>query len=99
MRVRRQASLFVAALALLAACWAGEAKAQYVGTAAGYLPVGTTTVPASMLGVYGGTTIGQSYISTAAPTNGAIIQGNVGIGTTSPAGTIPHRESVRCLWH
>jgi hypothetical protein len=69
------------------ACWAGEAKAQYgsVGTAAGYLPVGTTTVPASMLGVYGGITIGSSYISTTAPTNGAIIQGNVGIGTTSPS--------------
>ena len=88
MRARRQASLFVAALALLAACWAGEAKAQYgsVGTAAGYLPVGTTTIPASMLGVYGGVTIGSSYISTTAPTNGAIIQGNVGIGTTAPGG-------------
>jgi hypothetical protein len=61
MRVRRQASLFVAALAVLAACWADEAKAQYVGTAAGYLPVGTTTIPASMLGVYGGVTIGTSY--------------------------------------
>ena len=86
MRARRQASLFVAALALLAACWAGEAKAQYgsVGTAAGYLPVGTTTIPASMLGVYGGVTIGNSYISTTAPSNGAIIQGSVGIGTTSP---------------
>ena len=84
MRAHRQASLFVAALALLVACWAGEAKAQYVGTAAGYLPVGTTTVPASMLGVYGGMTIGTSYISTAAPANGAIIQGNVGIGTTAP---------------
>ena len=86
MRACRQASLFVAALALLAVCWAGEAKAQYgsVGTAAGYLPVGTTTVPASMLGVYGGVTIGTSYISTTAPSNGAIIQGNVGIGTTVP---------------
>jgi hypothetical protein len=90
MRARRQAPLFVAALALLAGCWAGEAKAQYgsVGTAAGYLPVGTTTIPASMLGVYGGVTIGSSYISTTAPTNGAIIQGNVGIGTTAPAYTL-----------
>ena len=87
MRARRQASLFVAALALLMACWAGEAKAQYgsVGTAAGYLPIGTTTIPASMLGVYGGVTIGSSYISTTAPTNGAIIQGNVGMATTSPS--------------
>ena len=90
MRAHRQASLFVAALALLAVCWAGEAKAQYgsVGTAAGYLPVGTTTVPASMLGVYGGMTIGTSYISTTAPSNGAIIQGNVGIGTTGPTATL-----------
>lgn len=29
--------------------------------------------------------VGASYYNTAAPTNGAIIQGNVGIGTTSPA--------------
>jgi hypothetical protein len=32
-----------------------------------------------------GVSIGTTYVSTAAPTNGLIVQGNVGIGTTSPA--------------
>jgi hypothetical protein len=45
--------------------------------------VGTTST-ASMLGVYGGASIGTSYVGTAAPTNGMIVQGNVGIGTTGP---------------
>lgn len=33
----------------------------------------------------GGASIGASYTGTTPPSNGAIIQGNVGIGTTSPA--------------
>jgi hypothetical protein len=38
------------------------------------------------LGVYtnGGISIGQGYYATAVPSNGLIVQGNVGIGTTSP---------------
>jgi hypothetical protein len=37
----------------------------------------------------GGVAIGNGYAGVdGAPTNGAIIQGNVGIGTTSPAGTL-----------
>ena len=44
-----------------------------------------TTAPLSKLDVYGSVAIGTSYAGvTAAPTNGAIIQGNVGIGTASP---------------
>jgi len=42
------------------------------------------TAPGSKLSVSGGATIGASYDTTAAPTNGMIIEGNVGIGTTSP---------------
>jgi len=34
--------------------------------------------------VTGGVAIGTSYVGTAPPSNGAIIQGNVGIGTTGP---------------
>lgn len=34
---------------------------------------------------YGGVTIGTSYNAISAPTNGEIIQGNVGIGTNNPA--------------
>ena len=35
--------------------------------------------------VYGGLSVGTTYVSTAVPANGAIIQGDVGLGTTSPA--------------
>jgi hypothetical protein len=34
-----------------------------------------------------GVSIGTTYVSTAAPSNGMIVQGNVGIGTTNPGAT------------
>ncbi len=43
-----------------------------------------TNVPASKLDVKGNLTIGNTYSGTAAPANGAIIQGPVGIGTAAP---------------
>jgi hypothetical protein len=46
--------------------------------------IGTTT-PANRLTVAAGTSIGAGYTATAAPTNGLIVQGNVGIGTTNSA--------------
>ncbi|MCE9539027.1 MAG: hypothetical protein K8R85_07405, partial [Bacteroidetes bacterium] len=53
-------------------------------TGGGKIGMGTTT-PASKLDVEGGISIGQSYSgTTAAPPNGAIIQGSVGIGTNNP---------------
>lgn len=49
------------------------------------LAIGTSAAPLSKLDVYGGVAIGTSYAGvTAAPTNGAIIQGNVGIGSANP---------------
>jgi hypothetical protein len=39
----------------------------------------------SVSGNVAGVAIGTSYVSTSAPSNGMIVQGNVGIGTTSPA--------------
>jgi len=36
------------------------------------------------LRVQGGTSVGRSYFDTAPPTDGMLVQGNVGIGTTSP---------------
>lgn len=45
---------------------------------------GFAGTPGSRLSVSGGLSLGSSYVSTAAPTDGAIIQGNVGIGTTAP---------------
>lgn len=40
--------------------------------------------PASKLDINGNLTIGSGYSATAAPTNGVIIEGNVGIGTNNP---------------
>jgi len=38
--------------------------------------------------------VGASFYNTTAPTNGAIIQGNVGIGTTSPSSTLTVSGSI-----
>jgi hypothetical protein len=43
-----------------------------------------TTAPTSKLGVVGNLAVGGTYGTLAAPTGGAIIQGDVGIGTTAP---------------
>ena len=40
--------------------------------------------PGSTFGVSGNATIGANYLTTAAPTNGLLVEGNVGIGTTAP---------------
>jgi hypothetical protein len=47
--------------------------------------VGSTTTPGSIVDISGNLTVGASYVGTAAPSNGAIIQGSVGIGTSSPS--------------
>lgn len=53
----------------------------------GTLGIGTTTMSASnALEVNGAASIG--YTNTAAPSNGAIIEGNVGVGTTNPQETL-----------
>jgi len=45
----------------------------------------SSTVPGSYIWGNGNMAIGNGYRSNAAPTNGLLVQGNVGIGTTSPA--------------
>src|SRR3990167_1474961 len=45
---------------------------------------GFAGTPGSRLSVSGGFSLGSSYVTYVAPSNGAIIEGNVGIGTTNP---------------
>ncbi|WP_156944184.1 hypothetical protein [Bradyrhizobium sp. Ec3.3] len=60
----------------------------------GPLAVGTTTA-LNMLDVSGGSVIGAGYIgTTTAPTNGLVVQGNVGIGTSSPDMLLTVRNAV-----
>lgn len=53
-------------------------------TRSGKLGINAAPNPGSNLSVNGNATIGNSYITTAAPANGAIVQGLVGIGTNAP---------------
>ncbi|PIR63589.1 MAG: hypothetical protein COU64_03990, partial [Candidatus Pacebacteria bacterium CG10_big_fil_rev_8_21_14_0_10_40_26] len=46
---------------------------------------GSTSATSSLLSVNGSATIGNGYISSTAPTNGLLVQGNVGIGLTNPS--------------
>ncbi len=51
----------------------------------GNVGIGTgTAVPASMLSVVGNASFGSSFGNIAAPANGLIVQGNTGIGTSTP---------------
>jgi hypothetical protein len=51
----------------------------------GKLGVNSLSAGASSLAVFGNAAIGTSYLSTSAPINGLIVQGNVGIATSTPA--------------
>ncbi|MCL4353135.1 MerR family DNA-binding transcriptional regulator [Patescibacteria group bacterium] len=61
-------------------------------SSAGNVLIGNLTsqgqVSGSLLGVRGNLSVGSSYYSSAAPTDGMIVQGSVGIGTTSPVGIL-----------
>jgi hypothetical protein len=51
-----------------------------------------TTAPLSKLGVLGNLSVGATYGAIAAPTSGAIIEGNVGIGISAPSSA--HKVSI-----
>jgi len=46
--------------------------------------IGGETEPASLVSIKGNSSVGGDYSETAAPTNGLIVEGNVGIGTSTP---------------
>ncbi len=51
----------------------------------GNLMLGSNNVAASRLAVNGSAAVGSGYQLLAAPTNGLLVEGNVGIGTSSPS--------------
>ncbi len=51
------------------------------------LGIGTTSV-ANQLSVKSGLAVGSTYVNTTAPSNGVIIQGNVGIGSLVPTAAL-----------
>lgn len=55
-----------------------------------------TQVPINMLGVSGGQVIGSGYAGVqTAPSNGLLVQGNVGIGSASPGATLDVQGTAR----
>ncbi|MEG0926365.1 hypothetical protein [Chryseobacterium sp.] len=53
-------------------------------TRSGKLGINAAPNPGNNLSVNGNASVGNSYVTTAAPANGAIIQGLVGVGTNAP---------------
>jgi hypothetical protein len=50
----------------------------------GMVGVGGEPDPASLMSIMGNASVGSDYSESAAPTDGLIVEGNVGIGTSSP---------------
>lgn len=55
--------------------------------------VGTNT-PQSSLSIKGNSTVGSNYANTPAPSDGLLIEGDVGVGTTSPNGKLHVADGV-----
>ncbi|MCX7589509.1 MAG: type II secretion system GspH family protein [Patescibacteria group bacterium] len=66
---------------------------MFWNAANGRLGIGISN-PGSLLSVSGGVSIGSSYATQAAPTNGLIVEGNVGIGTNNPVYSLTINDSL-----
>jgi len=70
--------------------WTDDGAIVRLATSGDRVGIGTTSVNANTkLGVLGGVAIGsQTYSDAQAPSNGLIVEGNVGIGTTAPGAAL-----------
>jgi hypothetical protein len=66
----------------------GSASAGALYTLNKFLVGNTSFAPIATLGVAGNLAVGANYSSLAAPTNGSIFEGKVGISTSSPQNTL-----------
>lgn len=74
-------------------CFASTTEIATPGTNIG---IGTNSI-ANALTIAGGWAIGNSYTNITAPSNGAIIQGNVGIGSNNPGTQLDVQGTVRSI--
>jgi hypothetical protein len=74
----------------------GPARHVFLTPVSGNVNIGGSSVPNNKLSVLGSASIGSGY-NIAAPTNGLIVQGNVGIGTTTPNAKIESYFSSNAL--
>jgi hypothetical protein len=85
--IKKIKPIFLFSFSLFLLFDSGWVKAQGLGVG--------TAAPVSKLDVNGNLTVGATYAGTnAAPANGAIIQGNVGIGLTAPNGRLHLYEAT-----
>ncbi|BCX15076.1 MAG: hypothetical protein KatS3mg088_759 [Patescibacteria group bacterium] len=83
----KQLDTAIGSLSGSAGGWTDDGTIVRLTTSTDRVGIGTTSVNANTkLGVLGGVAIGsQTYSDAQAPTNGMIVEGNVGIGTTNPS--------------
>lgn len=77
--------------------WQGNSfRPLVLNKGGGNVGVGTSS-PASLLSISGGGSFGSSYVNTIAPTDGLIVQGNVGINSTNPGVQLDVSGSIRMV--